>query len=56
MLEFDGGTERCYDCDGHFRHFAPCPLFREDDPRNSTSLFARLAVHTILNEVLEDAE
>lgn len=27
-MEFDMDTERCPECDGHFRHFAPCPFYR----------------------------
>jgi hypothetical protein len=26
-MEYDNETERCYDCDGHYRHFYPCPYY-----------------------------
>lgn len=47
-MEFDYETSRCLHCDGHLRHFAPCPYFREDDARNSIPLEVRLAVETAL--------
>lgn len=44
-MEFDHDSERCLDCDGHFRHFPGCPLYRENDWRNGTSLEDRLFAH-----------
>ena len=26
-MEFDFDSERCYDCDGHFRHFPGCRFY-----------------------------
>ena len=50
MSEFDYGTERCYDCDGHWKHFPGCPFYREDDPRNRSSLETRLFIQTLIQE------
>jgi hypothetical protein len=52
MSEFDYQSERCYDCDGHFRHFPGCSYYREDDSRNNIPLEIRLEVESILRDSL----
>jgi hypothetical protein len=49
MSEFHFDTERCWECDGHFRHFPGCSEYRESDPRNEISLSDRLAIHRLLD-------
>lgn len=45
MSEFDYQTERCPECDGHFRHFAPCPFYTGEP---ALSLEQRIAVEAMV--------
>jgi hypothetical protein len=45
---FDSVSERCYDCDGHFRHFPGCHEYTGEP---ALSLEQRLAVFTLVKEV-----
>lgn len=47
---YDPISERCSDCDGHFRHFEGCPFY-EGEP--VLDLEARVRVAAIVTEVME---
>jgi hypothetical protein len=42
MYGFDPESERCIECDGHFRHFAPCSQYTGEPILN---LQERVAMH-----------
>jgi hypothetical protein len=48
MMEFHLGTERCFDCDGHWRHFEGCPWYKGEP---ALGLVERVAV---MAAVLDD--
>lgn len=49
-MEFDYESERCYDCDGHFRHFPGCDFY-EGEP--FTTVQQRVAIETMVREVMQ---
>lgn len=49
MSEYDYDSERCYDCDGHFRHFEGCYFYRGEP---FLDLEARVQLESILRETL----
>lgn len=51
-MDFDSQSERCIDCDGHFRHFSPCPLAGGEP---ALSLAERVSVQALVNTAMPDA-
>lgn len=49
-MEFDYESERCYDCDGHFRHFPGCSLYVGEP---ALSLEQRVSVAAMVREIME---
>ena len=51
MSEYDIESERCIDCDGHFRHFEGCPWYVGEPV---LSLADRLAVQRMLAPLMNE--